>query len=173
MGTLLSILGIFLIFGSVLFLAYSGTKFFGAKAGMMMKGKNISIVETIGIGIDKQLHLVKVGEKYILLSTAGKNIQMLTEVKPEELGEMNFQNFEITNGLDFKEIFDKYLGKIQKKVNTKKTDNNTNDLNVKSKNSSNLDKIRELNNQLKMPYIYSGDETEYDKTKDKNEKDFQ
>ena len=78
--------------------------------------------------MDKQLHLVKVGEKFILLSTSGKNIQMLTEVKPEELGEMNFQNFEKLTGLDFKEVFDKYMGMIQKKVNTKKTDNNTNDL---------------------------------------------
>lgn len=176
-GTFLSILGVFLIFGSVLFLAYSGTKFFGIKAGKLMKGKNISIVETVGIGIDKQLHLVKVGEKFILLSTSGKNIQMLTEVKPEELGEMNFQSSETVSGVDFKELFDKYVGLFQKKVNTKKiinkktdiqkTDNEKIDTNTKAKNASNLDRIRQINNQLKKPYIDSGDETGYDETNDK------
>lgn len=108
-----------IVFGSVVFIAYVATKYIGVKASKSMRGKYIRILESVSIGLDKQLHLVKVADQYILISSSGKNIEFLTTVNMEPVEEET-ENDNI-QGFDFKSIFDKYLSgmkNIQLKKNT-------------------------------------------------------
>lgn len=84
----------------------------------------MSVIETLSLGTDKRIHLVKAGEQYILIATSSKDIEFLTNVsindmeKPDEEDTKNKAvNF------DFKALFDKYLTSYKnKKSDTVKSD---------------------------------------------------
>jgi flagellar biosynthetic protein FliO len=76
----LQILLFLVIFGAILLLAFYTTRFIALKAGSMMRGKHIRIVDTVSLGADKKLFLVKVGSRYFLLSSSGKNIEFISEI---------------------------------------------------------------------------------------------
>lgn len=96
-----------IVFGSILFLAYVTARFIGSKSGRSVKGKNINIIETVSLGIDSKLHLVKVGEEFVLISVSGKNVQLLTKVNLDGYTEDNLS--QVGNSFDFKDIFEKYI----------------------------------------------------------------
>ena len=100
-------LGAFIVFGSILFLAYVTTKFVGNKTSRTLRGKYINVIESVSIGMDKQLHLVRIAEQYILISSSGKNIEFLTNVningyQPEQADD----NMPL---IDFKTVLSKYI----------------------------------------------------------------
>lgn len=95
------------VFGCVLFLAFVTTKYIGAKTSKTMRGKYISIVDTVSLGIDKQLHLVKVADQFVLISSAGKNVDFLTTVKIEQ--DRSEEGAADNNSFEFRSLFDKYL----------------------------------------------------------------
>ncbi len=97
-----------IVFGSLLFLAYITTRFIGQKASGTMKSKHMKVVESISIGMDKQIYLIEVGNKFILVSISGKSIQYLTDV---ELTDVEIEeNSEIVSNNDFSNVFSKLLG---------------------------------------------------------------
>ena len=49
-----------------------------------MKGKHITVIETVSLGFDNKLHLVKVADEFILISCSGKNVQMLKTIDINE-----------------------------------------------------------------------------------------
>lgn len=148
MGTLQIVVNsiyIILIFSSILFIAYVSTKYIGKKAGRVMKGKYIKPVESMSLGIDKTIHLVKAGDKHILISSSGKNIQYLTavEITEEEQEEITDN---ISNGFDFKSIFDKYTNNF---INKKKQQHNSSEGEDKKTFSENLSRIKEITSRHK------------------------
>jgi flagellar protein FliO/FliZ len=166
---------IMMIFGAVLFLAYVTARFLGGKAGNLMKGKNIHVLETISLGMDKQIHLIQVGDKFILLSTAGKTIQMLTVLTPEEMGEVVFDKTQAPQTEQFKEIFEKYVGGIgssfKRLVKGKlKMDSSNLPLEGHRTISENLENIRAINKKLKITSKGAGDESIYEKIQNKQGK---
>lgn len=147
-----------IVFGSILFLAYVTTRFIGNKSGRAMKGKHINIVETVSVGLDLKLHLVKVGEEFILISASGKNIQLLSKVHVD--GYYEEENSGNGNPFDFKEIFEKYLQNFKGKQNIKE-DINTEQLKNGSDDNSfrrNLDKLRTITSGNGKLYATGGDE---------------
>lgn len=105
---------LFLALASILFLAYVTTKYIGNKAKRVSKGSYIQVIETVALGLDKQLMLVKVGEQFVLLSSSGKNVQFMTNINLEHYEEpVSPVN---QNGVfDFKGLFDKYLQNMKEK----------------------------------------------------------
>lgn len=100
-------LGFFIVFGSIVFLAYVTTKYIGNKAGKTLKGKYITIIETVSIGMDKQLHLVKVADQYLLIASSGKSIEFLTQVKLE--GYQPEPSAETVGPVNFGAVLEKYV----------------------------------------------------------------
>lgn len=98
-----------IVFGSVLFLVFITTRFVGGRAAKSMRGKHIHIVETVNIGMDKKLHLVKAGGQFILLASSGKRLEYLTEIRLEDDGEEDSPVAPDTGGFDFKAFFEKYI----------------------------------------------------------------
>lgn len=104
-------------FGSVLFLTYITTRFLGTKMNKASKGKHLSIVDTVTLGLNKQLHLVKAGNQFVLMASSGKSLEFIMEIKLDDL-EVETET-PINNAFDFKTIFDKYFQNFK----NKKTDN--------------------------------------------------
>lgn len=91
---------LYFIFMSAVILgaAYFVTKYIARKGFKVSGNKNLKIVETVSLGIDKNLLLVKVGEQYLLLGSTQKNISMLTTIDKEKLTVGNTS--EVYNDLD-------------------------------------------------------------------------
>lgn len=113
MGIGSTIYGIFyFLFMSAVILgaAYYATKYLARKGLSSANNKNLKIVETVPLGIDKSLLLVKVGEQYLLLGSTQKGITMLTAV---EQGKLTFgSTSEAYNNLDGESV-ETYMDKLQ------------------------------------------------------------
>lgn len=147
MESLVSGIAFVLVFSSILFLAYVTTKYIGKKTNRIMKGKHVSVIETVSLGFDSKLHLVKVADEYILISCSGKNIQMLKTIEMEEKNEdIKINNSNIVN---FKDFFQKCLNNFKFK-DDKEYDENL-DKNVAEGNFENLkgEKIKRNLKKLK------------------------
>lgn len=100
-----------LAFGSILFLAYITTRYVGARTSRTMMGRHLNIVETISLGTDKKLHLIKAGEQYLLVSSTSKSVELISEIRldsEEEFEKPDSAAFQ--NVFDFKSVFEKYAG---------------------------------------------------------------
>ena len=103
-------------FCSLLFLTYVTTRYIGSKQNKAMKSKNISVVETVALGLDKRLHLVKAGKQYIMIATTSKTVEFLTAVTLEESSpEEQIVTQENVGLFDFKSLFEKYMGSYRVK----------------------------------------------------------
>jgi flagellar protein FliO/FliZ len=94
----------------ILAAAYFVTRYISRKSFNRGMNKNLKIVETAALGIDKSLLLVKVGEQYLLLGSTQKNITLLSEIDPENLTLRN--TAEVNNNIDG-ESFEAYMNKLQ------------------------------------------------------------
>ena len=139
---LLKIIGFFIAGGIVFLAVFLVTKFIASSTKKVMKGRYISIVETISLGIDKQVHLLKVENEFILVACSGKNIVYLTNLNIEGYEENKSQQ---DNGFDFKSIFEKYSN-VFGSIKGKKNQNIKTDEEEKQKNTGvfkkNLEKLK-------------------------------
>jgi flagellar protein FliO/FliZ len=143
MGNFLQMLGVLLGFGAILFLVYITTRYIGAKANKASRGRYVSIVETVSLGLDKQLHLIKAGGQYVLISSSGKNIQFLTTLN---LDDSEFEDVPSNNPVfDFKGFFDKYLQNFRaKKADNEVYEDSFGSPNEKDVFKSNLNRLRAI-----------------------------
>lgn len=112
-------------FGSILFLAYITTRLLATKAQNVMKGKYINVVETISLGVDKKLHLVKIEETYMLISSSGKSIEFLSIVPIESQDEKPALQRNLSEEpLDFKSNLDRLKNIITNSGISKEKDRN-------------------------------------------------
>lgn len=97
------LLTVVLIFIFVLVLTYWTTRFAGNYKKQQMAGKNIQVMETVGISASKYLQIVKIGGKYIVIGVSKDTITYLCEINEDEL------DFSNNNGAgeSFKSILEK------------------------------------------------------------------
>lgn len=104
---LFSILLAVLCFGSILFMAYVTTKFIGKKANAKINGKYMNVIESITLGIDKKICLIKVGSEFLLIAVSSKRIEFLCSVELEDYNSGKAE--ESGRVFSFKKLFDKNL----------------------------------------------------------------
>jgi flagellar biosynthetic protein FliO len=61
--------------------AYFVTRYLARRGFNPVANKNLKVIETVPLGIDKSLLLVKVGEQYLLLGSSQKNITLLAAIE--------------------------------------------------------------------------------------------
>lgn len=106
-STIYGILYFIFMTAVILGAAYYVTRFI-AKRGFGMSGnKNIKVVESINLGIDKSLLLVKVGEQYMLLGSTQRSLSLLAEIDKDKLALGN--SGEACSSLDDESV-EAYLG---------------------------------------------------------------
>jgi len=75
---IIGLLFFIIFFAATLFLAYVSTKLLGSKISKGMRGKHLKVIDSIGLGFDKQIHLIKVGEQLLLVSSSNKSLKFMT-----------------------------------------------------------------------------------------------
>lgn len=98
------LLTVFVIFVFVLFLTYWTTRFAGNYKKQQIAGKNIQVMETLGISNSKFLQILKIGKKYVVIGVCKDTITYLCELKEEDL---DF-SADGGNGETFKNILERF-----------------------------------------------------------------
>ena len=104
-----------LAFGAIAFLTYVASKYFAGKTKRAMSGKYINIIETVSLGLDKHIHLVRVEDQFVLIASTAKTIEFLTNVKIEGFEEKEPLSSNTGNVFDFKSLFEKYVNSYKGK----------------------------------------------------------
>ncbi|MDF2839895.1 MAG: hypothetical protein K0Q99_666 [Clostridia bacterium] len=100
-----------LMFGLILAATYYVTKFLARKGMGQSKAKHMKLMESMPLGVDKSIHLVKVGTQYFMLGSASKNMFMISELDQDKL----FAE-QVTGTVDINEFdFDSYDNSIEVK----------------------------------------------------------
>lgn len=135
-GTSLYFLGAFVAFCAVLLLAWATTSFVGRKFKGERKSRNLQVVETLAMGLDRSLVLVRVGEKYYLLANSRGRMDNLGEV---DSGTVIIEP--VPSGvLNFRTILDRYSTLGQK------SEQGENEKNVSAKIKDSLKRLRKGQN---------------------------
>lgn len=163
MDRLMQVLLMLLGFGSIVFLAFITTRYIGTRANKAMKGKHITIIETVSLGMDKKLHLVKAGEQYLLIASTSKNVEFVSEIKlnEDEQAENADTHSGMPNVFDFKSFFEKYAGMYKnKKVSIlKPVDSDKESIRPEGdKFRNNLDKLMNITREYEKQGSKNGDE---------------
>ena len=79
-GGVFEILFILIVFFCILFLAYISTRFVAKRSSGRMKSRYIEIVDSLGVGADTQLLIVKAGGEFFLAAKSQKQISLLTKL---------------------------------------------------------------------------------------------
>ena len=145
-----------LAFGAIAFLAYVASKYLGGKSKKVMSGKYISIIETVSLGLDKHIHLVKVEDQFVLIASTSKTIDFLTTLELKGFNENNSLTGNENGIFDFKSLLDKYVNAFKEKRSGKGSDKknvySSGDFtdSVKGSNvfKSNLGKLKDITGEL-------------------------
>ncbi|WP_369461530.1 flagellar biosynthetic protein FliO [Thermoclostridium stercorarium] len=96
-----------------------GLALYSKKFSVAGKSKYIKVVDRVSFGLDKHLVLVKVGKEHFLFLLGKKDFQTVAKVEiDDETAEKEQDNEEKETAFNFREIFDKYVGKDLKKTRT-------------------------------------------------------
>ena len=87
----------------ILILAYFAIKIASKTKRLSSANSNIKIIESVGIGYQSVIQLIKIGDKYILIGVSKDKITYLTEVDAQYL------DFSKEDSIANKIPFDKYL----------------------------------------------------------------
>jgi flagellar protein FliO/FliZ len=116
MDIVLQIFLFLIVLASVLFMSYIVTRYVGRKMGKSMKGRHIAVVESLNLGTDKSIHLIKAGDKLFLISSSGKNISLISEINMDSIQDIQPVDQPV---FDFKMLFEKYLTGFRNKHDAK------------------------------------------------------
>lgn len=85
-GKLFTVIGTLIIFAGILYLAYISTKLLGKRFSLGNQGsKNMKILESMPVGQDKMLFIVKVGEKTMLMGSSKDHMEYLCDLADSDL----------------------------------------------------------------------------------------
>ena len=111
--SLVSLLGVVVVFTFVLMLSYITTRWLGGSGLLVQRSKNISIVESYKLGPNTYIQIVKIGKKYHALGTGKDTVEYLSEIAEEDLDLEQYLNH-MSKGQN-PESFKDILSKVNKK----------------------------------------------------------
>ena len=100
--SLFELLGLILIFVIVLVVCYYTTRFVAGRQLVQKKMGNFEIVETFPIAQNKYLQLIRMGNKYVVISVAKDAVNVITELDEAEICQV--QKDVSVSGKSFREI---------------------------------------------------------------------
>ena len=100
--SVMELIGLILIFIIVLVACYFTTRFVAGKQMVQKKMGNFETVETYAIAQNKYLQLIRMGNKYVVISVSKDSVQYITELEENEICRM--QKEVSAQGKSFKEI---------------------------------------------------------------------
>lgn len=87
------------VFGATVFvalLAYYVIKLMAGSRGRQFRrgAGNLQLIDSMGVGLGATVHLIKAGEKYLVISVTKERVDMLAEVEKIELAENSGTGFD-------------------------------------------------------------------------------
>lgn len=110
LNSFIQLLGAIIIFLFVLALTYFVTKWLGGVQKTRMHNKNLQLLESLQISNGKYIHIIKAGEKYLVVAVGKEEVAMLAELTEEQLAELPETAEPIPAKQQFKEILEKLKG---------------------------------------------------------------
>lgn len=119
LNSFIQLVGVLLIFCFVLVMTYLVSKWIGGYQKGSMLNKNLRVVESIKIGTNKFICLVKAGEVYLVVAVGKDEVTMLTQLTEEQLSEAFASDTEksplSTGSANAVENFQEILEKIKRR----------------------------------------------------------
>lgn len=143
----LELLGIFLIFGCVLYLAYIVSRFIGKKFSAASHSRHMQVVDRVSLGLDKHLILMRVGSEHYLFLSSRKDFKMVAKVAIDknDAEEPVKDNIPGESVFDFHEIFDKYVNRGMKKTGISRKNSDTAEPSEKSEiMKENISRLKQM-----------------------------
>lgn len=113
---LVQLIGALIIFAFVLGITYLTTRWMGGFQKNRNFGKNLKIVETIGVGNNKYISIVEAGTVYLVVSVGKDEVHLLAQLTRDQLKDFSFEQQNTKNNQEsFSEILDKLKDKLPKK----------------------------------------------------------
>jgi len=100
--SLFELLGLILIFVIVLVVCYYTTRFVAGRQLVQKKMGNFEVVETFPIAQNKYLQLIRMGNKYVVISVSKDAVSYITEIEEAEVCQI--QNNKSASGKSFTEL---------------------------------------------------------------------
>lgn len=118
LGSFLQLIGVLIIFIVVLFITFYTTKWIGNYQKTNLVNKNLQIVESIRVGNNKFIAIVKAGEVYLVVAVGKDEVTLLTQLTEEQLSEIPdfsaMQNKFPMDGKAAQENFHEILDRMKK-----------------------------------------------------------
>ena len=111
--SLFELLGLILIFVIVLVVCYYTTRFVAGRQLVQKKIGNFEVVETFPLAQNKYLQLVRMGNKYVVISVAKDSIGFITELEEHEVCQI--QKNTTVSGKSFTEVLSGFTKKTEEK----------------------------------------------------------
>ena len=100
--SLFELLGLIIIFIIVLVVCYYTTKFFAGRKLVQKKIGNFEVLESFSIAQNKYLQLIRMGNKFIVISVTKDSVSFVTELDESEV--CRVQKSTSMSGKNFKEV---------------------------------------------------------------------
>lgn len=114
----LQLISALLIFAFVLLITYFTTRWVGDFQRVKLKSKNLQIIESLSVGNNKTICLLKAGTQYLVVAIGKDEMFPLITLKEEELTDLSFLNEgpeSVVGGETFQEILGQLKDKMSKK----------------------------------------------------------
>lgn len=114
----LQLISALLIFAFVLLITYFTTRWVGNFQRVKLKSKNLQIIESLSVGNNKTICLLKAGTQYLVVAIGKDEMFPLITLKEEELTDLSFLNEgpeSVVGGETFQEILGQLKDKMSKK----------------------------------------------------------
>ena len=100
--SLFELLGLIIIFIIVLVVCYYTTKFVAGRQLIQKTMGNFEVIETFAIAQNKYLQLIRMGNKYVVISVSKDSVNYITEISEDEVCQI--QKSKPGSGKSFKEV---------------------------------------------------------------------
>ena len=119
----------------------------------------MQIIESLSLGVNNRLHLVKVDKEFFIIAATNKNVEFLSKVNISDYVEEEVKN-PISEVIDFKSVLKKYVNGFSFRNSSNTSEVNQNDpvIDSRTENSglepgdsvfkSNLEKLKHLSSSL-------------------------
>lgn len=115
MESFIQLLGVLLIFVFVLAITYFATRWMAGVQKSRTNNKNLKIIESISVGNNKFISIVKAGALYLVISVGKDEVHLLTELKEDQLSDLSFlSELSTNNNVSFQEVLTKFKDKMPK-----------------------------------------------------------
>jgi len=115
MESIIQLITVLIIFALVLGATYWTTRWIGGYQKKRMSGKNIELYDSVPLTQNQYLQLMRVGDKYVLISVSKENTSFICEVSKESL-EFSENNEDTQSNV---ESFQKLLENAKNKLSLK------------------------------------------------------